>query len=713
MKKTLSKIAAVITVIALLPFVAFTAYANTEAWDGTSVDTDWYTNAPAGTIIYTIDTPAELAGLAQLVNTSNTSFFNKTIMLDADIDLNDQYWTPIGGTTSSKYYFTGEFNGNGHTISNLKIDGTKFSYNKVQMGLFGRVGNGSSGYGAYLHDFTIKEAEIVNIKDATGVVAGYLGHDVVMENIVVENATVTGIGSAIAGVVWSSQLKNIVARNVTINAPSGGEVGGLFTFVQSYTYPYDNDYTTVKSFTAKNDIDPANTIPNYCLPGTIMTDDSPENLLNNHVFVCYFEDIHGENITINVTKANSYVGGFVSYNLDYPGDTMFCKDCSLTDLEINIVTTNGSPIVGGFIGLCATIMNYEYTDLDGNNVVVGGFENCSVDGEINGLGGLYGGFVGQSRLYRVSASGRPGFNPVTDRSYDKAVANVDIVASASATVGGFAGEVNTAKALGGGNVATEQAFVECKALGTTKLGDADALGSGFIGKSITNSSKGIVLEYCTVSGMDHIDEYLTQAQLTDSTVTKEDIIKKLLLGNGFDSANFKATGAIIFDTDGGSDIPSVKGPLGTPVTVPSDPTKDGYTFTGWNKEILSIVPGSVVTVTAVWQANSYTITFDTNGGSDIVPITQDFGTAVTAPEAPTLEEYTFDGWYIDAELTKAYEFTTMPAENITVYAKWTPITVDVPVTGDSVSIILGFACATLSIISVAVIAIIGKRKCFR
>ena len=88
-------------------------------------------------------------------------------------------------------------------------------------------------------------------------------------------------------------------------------------------------------------------------------------------------------------------------------------------------------IVGGFIGLCATIMNYKYTDLDGNNVVVGGFENCSVDGEINGLGGLYGGFVGQSRLYRVSASGRPGFNPVTDRSYDKAVANVDIVASAS------------------------------------------------------------------------------------------------------------------------------------------------------------------------------------------------------------------------------------------------------------------------------------------
>ena len=125
------------------------------------------------------------------------------------------------------------------------------------------------------------------------------------------------------------------------------------------------------------------------------------------------------------------------------------------------------------------------------------------------------------------------------------------------------------------------------------------------------------------------------------------------------------------------------------------------------------MPLNGITLTAIWEVNSYTITFNANGGSDIAPITQDFGTVVTAPEAPTLEGYTFEGWYIDAELTKAYEFTTMPAEDITVYAKWVPITVDVPVTGISASIVLWFTCGMLSIASIVIIAVIGKRKCFR
>ena len=78
------------------------------------------------------------------------------------------------------------------------------------------------------------------------------------------------------------------------------------------------------------------------------------------------------------------------------------------------------------------------------------------------------------------------------------------------------------------------------------------------------------------------------------------------------------------------------------------------------------MPAENMTVTAQWEINQYTITFDTAGGSEIAPITQDYGTAITAPADPTREGYTFMGW--DKEIP-----TTMPAKNITITAKWKDI----------------------------------------
>ena len=75
------------------------------------------------------------------------------------------------------------------------------------------------------------------------------------------------------------------------------------------------------------------------------------------------------------------------------------------------------------------------------------------------------------------------------------------------------------------------------------------------------------------------------------------------------------------------------------------------------------MPAENMTVTAQWGINRYTITFDTAGGSEIAPITQGYGTAITAPADPTREGYTFIGW--DMEIP-----TTMPAENMTLKARW-------------------------------------------
>jgi uncharacterized repeat protein (TIGR02543 family) len=83
------------------------------------------------------------------------------------------------------------------------------------------------------------------------------------------------------------------------------------------------------------------------------------------------------------------------------------------------------------------------------------------------------------------------------------------------------------------------------------------------------------------------------------------------------------------------------------------------------------MPAESITLYAKWTINQYTITFDSNDGTAVNPITQDFGTAVSTPTNPTRNGYSFVGWFTDEALTNAYSFTTMPAESITLYAKWT------------------------------------------
>ena len=120
---------------------------------------------------------------------------------------------------------------------------------------------------------------------------------------------------------------------------------------------------------------------------------------------------------------------------------------------------------------------------------------------------------------------------------------------------------------------------------------------------------------------------------------------------------------IAFDTNGGSEIAPITQDYGTEITAPDNPTRKGYTFKGWDKEIPETMPAGNITVKAQWEINQYTITFDTNGGSEIAPITQDYGTEITAPDNPTRKGYTFKGW--DKEIPE-----TMPAENITITARW-------------------------------------------
>ena len=121
---------------------------------------------------------------------------------------------------------------------------------------------------------------------------------------------------------------------------------------------------------------------------------------------------------------------------------------------------------------------------------------------------------------------------------------------------------------------------------------------------------------------------------------------------------------ITFDTAGGSEVPSITQDYGTAITPPAAPTRTGYTFAGWDREIPTTMPAGDMTITARWTVNQYTITLKPeNGGQDIV-IKQDYGTAITAPANPAKTGYTFAGW--DKTIP-----TTMPAGDMTITARWT------------------------------------------
>ena len=136
------------------------------------------------------------------------------------------------------------------------------------------------------------------------------------------------------------------------------------------------------------------------------------------------------------------------------------------------------------------------------------------------------------------------------------------------------------------------------------------------------------------------------------------------------------TYAVTLNTNGGTinsgNVTSYTYGVGATLPTAGDMTYTGHTFVGWyDNENLTGSPVTAIGGTetgnkeywAKWEINQYTITFDANGGSEIAPITQDYGTKITTPADPTRKGYTFKGW--DKEIPK-----TMPAENITITARW-------------------------------------------
>ena len=124
---------------------------------------------------------------------------------------------------------------------------------------------------------------------------------------------------------------------------------------------------------------------------------------------------------------------------------------------------------------------------------------------------------------------------------------------------------------------------------------------------------------------------------------------------------------ITFDTDGGSAVAPITQDYGTAINAPAAPNKTGYTFAGWEPELPATMPAGDMTLTAQWRINRYTVTFDTDGGSEVDAQTVAYGEKAKTPADPTKTGYTFAGWELGGN---AYDFAASVTEDMTLTAKW-------------------------------------------
>jgi uncharacterized repeat protein (TIGR02543 family) len=143
------------------------------------------------------------------------------------------------------------------------------------------------------------------------------------------------------------------------------------------------------------------------------------------------------------------------------------------------------------------------------------------------------------------------------------------------------------------------------------------------------------------------------------------------------------TYTVTFNSNGGSSVSSQTVNSGSTATRPTNPTKSGYTFDNWysNSTLTTVYNFSTavtgnITLYAKWNNVTYTVTFDSNGGSSVSSQSVNSGSTATRPTNPTRSGYTFDNWYSNSGLITVYNFSTAVTGNITLYAKWNPVTVN-------------------------------------
>ena len=333
------------------------------------------------------------------------------------------------------------------------------------------------------------------------------------------------------------------------------------------------------------------------------------------------------------------------------------------------ISTPSSPSKGGGVHLAN---NTEFT-LSGSAVI----QNCKAVNS-DGSGKAYGGGVSAANVRKITLAG-------SARIADCIAAN----GSGLYITGSQMYPADYGKLLANGGSVDGDVV-----LGDTTDGPCTVIGSGgtvFNGKVIV--TPGSTIEKGTFNG-EVINNGTITGGVFNGTVNNNGIIK-----NADDSTGPNFTGTVIngedgtiaegvlitklkfiatFDNEGTRTTAIID--YGAKLTAPAAPTKEGYRFDGWyynnngseaKWDFDTDIVTRAMTLKAKW-VQTYTVAFDTSGGSAVGPVTVDAGSTVTKPADPMKSGHNFGGWYKDSTLQTPWDFAngTVTADT-TLYAKWT------------------------------------------
>jgi hypothetical protein len=300
-----------------------TAMANT-AWDGSTRDISWYTNNTSA-VYYTINTGAQLAGLAQLVNEGN-DFTGKTVALTQDVDLGSHNWTPIG---TNAHRFNGTFDGSGNDIAGLWI-GTSGSPDATLevLGLFG-----NAGANAEIKNTGV-DAAIYSSKNnaCAGGIAG--ANSSMIVNCHVSGTISAGTGWTSAGGIVGCTYSNAIENSYATAAVSGFEAGGIVGW--AYGGAMKNCYA-------------AGTVTTGTAPGTSVSGDAGGLIgcIQNNNFIiinCYWNtNAMATAVGLGTSSYTYNMAGLSEAVMKGTDTSSITYIISPTNMNSNAKTPNGDP----------------------------------------------------------------------------------------------------------------------------------------------------------------------------------------------------------------------------------------------------------------------------------------------------------------------------------------------------------------------------------
>lgn len=426
-----------------------------------------------------------------------------------------------------------------------------------------------------------------------------------LQNIKLYGPAIQGnnfIGS-LAGYLASSTVTNIQSlglRVQTITATDAGSAGGLVGYVETSTLSH---------------LLAAGSLIGYQRSGGLIGWLKSDTATLSKSLV---------DVNISTASQNArFMGGAIA--VAETGAPSISEVVALGDVSLASVSSGDAGDIGGFIGL-----------VTGSALIKNSYARGSVTGPAattNGARGI-GGFAG-----RATSSA------VIENSY-----SVNTVATTGGTLGGFVGNSS-------GSPSVTNSFWDVTVSGVGS-DSSTANSSGGMGKSTANMKDVITF---VNAGWDFQTETFNGSDNFWGINSTDRSAYPFLSWEAFTHDSSRLEFTVTFQDHDATLLKSETVIWKNNATPPSDPTRTGYTFSGWSATSTGITANT--TLTAQYTINQYTLTFNSAGGSAVSAITQNYNTAITPPADPTRAGYTFLGW------SPAIP-SNMPAANTTLVAIW-------------------------------------------